>query len=279
MKILNPNEDKKMREELSELEKKLPYADFYDRPSAEIPSSVLHSIQNESHDNDDALLIEDINELLNPGYLAMENGHCRMPNGSFFVAVRTEFKDVTAEMINWWFDWHPREPLRYKIWFPECHYDISFDAGERKSPDDPLFWNTTHYPVEDIGLGSEKISIHFLPPADFGFNTAEFDKASIETVICGNVGSVANSIKQIVRMCHLVRKTDDGLEMRSRFWMGDNILLPQFFGSSLIEKVINTKIVRKRLLPSQTGEKMAMHCAQEYNNLAKILPELYQSYH
>jgi hypothetical protein len=47
---------------------------------------------------------------------------------------------------------------------------------------------------------------------------------------------------------------------------------------SIINRLINTKFARKILLPKKVGFCMAMHCAQEYNNLAKILPELYETY-
>ena len=38
----------------------------------------------------------------------MENGYCRMPDGSFFVAVRTEFPNATDKMFDWWFEWHAK---------------------------------------------------------------------------------------------------------------------------------------------------------------------------
>lgn len=110
------------------------------------------------------LRFSDLNDLLLPGYLPMETGFCRMPNGRFFVAVRTELKDVTTEMINWWFDWHPKESLRYRVWFPEAHFGISMKDKDRhqQTPDSLPHWHTTHYPIEDVGLGSETIAIHFL---------------------------------------------------------------------------------------------------------------------
>jgi len=263
---------------LTETEKQQPYAEFYNRPSATIPESVLSEIKNRSYQRDDALLIENINDLLLPGYLPMETGYCRMANGSFFVAVRTELRNTTSEMINWWFDWHPKESLRYRIWFPESHFDITMKAGQKQTPNALPYWYTTHYPVEDIGLGRETLSIHFLPPSEFGFDSTRFDEANVETVICGVVGSVSKNIKEQARMCHLVRRISDGLEMRSRFWIGDRVLLPHFIGSKLAEKIVNTRMIKNLALPSNTGFVMAMHCAQEYNNLAQILPELYQTY-
>ena len=94
---------------LTEEEKQLPYADFYDRPSAVVPQDVLDSIHDHVYEPTDALLFEDLNDLLLPGYLPMENGYCKMENGGFYVAIRTEFPHVTAEMIDWWFDWHPHK--------------------------------------------------------------------------------------------------------------------------------------------------------------------------
>jgi hypothetical protein len=28
---------------------------------------------------------------------------------------------VTAEVIDWWFAWHPLDSLRYRIWYPPQH--------------------------------------------------------------------------------------------------------------------------------------------------------------
>jgi hypothetical protein len=63
--------------------------------------------------------------------------------------------------------------------------------------------------------------------------------------------------------------------MRSRFWIGRDIRLNRFIGGAIIEKLVNTRPARMLSLPSSMGLAMALHCAQEYNNLAEILPELY----
>lgn len=132
--------------------------------------------------------------------------------------------------------------------------------------------------LENIKRGKEKLSIHFVPPAEFGFDTSRFEDAHIVTVICGFVGSVTRNIKQHTCMCHLVRRFSGGLEMRSRFWIGNHIQLHRFIGSVMVERIVNIKTIRKLLLPQETGLAMALHCAQEYNNLAHILPELYRVY-
>ena len=105
--------------ELSEVEKQEPYAIYYERASAEIPPIVISEIESSPKSSDDALPFERLNDLLNPGYLAIENGYCTMPYGAIFVAVRTEMQQVSGEMLDWWFWWHVMSSLRYKIWYPE----------------------------------------------------------------------------------------------------------------------------------------------------------------
>jgi len=79
-------------------------------------------------------------------------------------------------------------------------------------------------------------------------------------------------------MCHFVRRKESGVEMRSRFWIGHTVLRSGVSEKSIINRLINTKTAKKLLLPKKVGFALAMHCAQEYNNLAEILPELYETY-
>lgn len=264
--------------ELTQSEIHLPYAPYYYRRSAAVPESVLESLQHKVYSPQQALGLENLNDLLLPGYLPMENGYCRMPDGSFFVAVRTEFPQATDEMFDWWFEWHAQEPLRYRVWYPECHFDVKVEALQPPSPNQPGYWHTIHYPVEDIGFGKETLSIHFVPPAEFGFDVSRFGKANIVTAICGLVGSRDKQLKQQASMCHLVRRLSGGFEMRSRFWIGRDIRLYPFWGRAILESLLNTRLARMLSLPPKMGLAMALHCAQEYNNLSEILPELYAAY-
>lgn len=79
-------------------------------------------------------------------------------------------------------------------------------------------------------------------------------------------------------MCHFIRKKNKGVEMRSRFWIGHTVLIAGVPEKSIMNRLINTKMAKKLLLPKKVGFAMAMHCAQEYNNLAEILPDLYKDY-
>jgi hypothetical protein len=80
-------------------------------------------------------------------------------------------------------------------------------------------------------------------------------------------------------MCHFVLPIEGGVEMRSRFWIGTPMTL---YGDSAVARPINkllgTTLVRSRAVPKDAPEALAHHCAQEYANLAAILPELYERY-
>ena len=110
------------RPELTAAERALPYAKFYDLPITPIPEEKLAVLAAGPIDPSLALKIEDRNDLFKPGYLPCEIGYCVMPNGTGFLANRTEMPGVTPEMFEWWFAWHSLEDLRYRIWDPEDHY-------------------------------------------------------------------------------------------------------------------------------------------------------------
>jgi hypothetical protein len=109
----------------------------------------------------------ELDRLLDPVPLDAEIGWCTLPDGVAYVAVRTEMPGVSADMVDWWFDWHPRDPIRYRIWFPGAHESISFEAAPSAAA--KRHWGTIHHPVEDIGLGMDGCGSHFTAPPSSGF--------------------------------------------------------------------------------------------------------------
>jgi hypothetical protein len=73
---------------------------------------------------------------------------------------------------------------------------------------------------------------------------------------------------------HFVRDTDEGCEMRSRFWSGDIKFRNQLVGP-LLDRILNTRFMRKKLVKDELGRDLTIHCAEEMNRLAGFLPELY----
>ncbi|MGB9903545.1 MAG: DAPG hydrolase family protein [Desulfotomaculales bacterium] len=257
-----------MKKELEPAEKAKPYAKYFSRPMAPVPREILDFLARGPIDPALALPVQRRNELLNPGYLPAEMGYCLMPDGSGFVAMLTRMPGVTAEMIDWWFAWHGLEGLRYKIWDPDDHYDVRVreeDLPRRLDPGlDPRErnWGTTDIVYEDVGTGPMELFISFLSPEDFGYEMDRFRAPNVLTAVSANLG--LNEPKTpLATFTHFAREIPGGIELRSRFWLGWNI--------------VNRQPVRVAgTIPLELARGLAYHCTKEYTNLAAILPKVYE---
>jgi hypothetical protein len=247
------------------------------RPMTPPRADVLAAIEAGPIAARDALPIAHLDRLLDPAPLSAETGWCTLPDGVAYAAVRTEMPGVTGEMIDWWFDWHQRDPLRYQAWFPGAHADISWDPPSVEGA--KAHWNAVHHPVEDVGLGMDLLWIAFLAPTDLGFSTDALDDSNVATIVAGRVGDRRRRVQHTL-MAHVFLNSDEGLVQRSRFWIGA-VLRPNGppFLADAAGRLINRPTVRRRMLPPHTGRVMADHCAREYANLSALLPELFAEFH
>jgi phloretin hydrolase len=225
------------------------------------PQQLFDKINQGLIDWKDALKIEDRNDLLNPGYLPSEVGYCIMPDGSGFVANITKMLYVTPEMFDWWFAWHGLHSLRFKIWDKENHFDI--ETTKREQLLDPnlsskqKLWGVTHTVTENLGFGPEKIHINFMSPGQLGFDINRFKEPYVSSVVGGNIDSAV--------MCHFIRKIEDGIELRSRLWVGYQIINKK-----------SVKILQEEdQVPIEVAKHLALHIMKKYSNLAKLLPLIY----
>jgi hypothetical protein len=67
--------------------------------------------------------------------------------------------------------------------------------------------------------------------------------------------------------------------LRSRFWLGA-ALRPYAPAplAGLLARALGRPAVRRCLLPPGAPPALARHCAEEYANLAALLPELYREF-
>jgi len=252
------------RKELTAEEKALSYSKYYYMEMARPDQAIVDRVLQGPIDPKDALKREDLNDLLNPGYLASEYGYCVMPDGSGYVSNLVKMPEVTPEMFDWWFLWHGLHPLRYKIWDPDEHLDVQVGAEGRKrllDPNIPMrerIWGVKHHVTEDVGMGPIlEADVIFISPEEFGFDTKRFKSPNVGTAICGDGF-----------MCHFIREIDGGVELRTRFWLGWTVVdkRPVRGPSPLPENAPN----QESILRSAT-----LHNIKEFTHLARILPLVY----
>lgn len=196
------------------------------------------------------LNIDEVNRLLEPGYLPLESGYIRLSNGYYLVAVLTRMPFCNRKMIEWWFAYglSPKEHTEiYKLWHPIDHIYGAWD--DKWSPGNYI--GASHIVEETLGGKPPiaKLRIHFQDPSIF-YDTKRFESARA-TAICARIYLRGEKEVEIGLMTHFVRDRDVGCEMRSRFWLN----------------------------PAYSNYEMAkglfQHCVEEMRNLAVLLPYLY----
>jgi hypothetical protein len=258
-----------------------PYANFFHR-DLYLRSDVLPALQ-QAMDPKKALSTSsaDLNTLLDPGYHEIENGFCELDDGSAYVASRTVFPKCTGDMFSWWFWWHAAEPERYSLWYPYNHVSVRSLSSELLTKPDlshqERYIGTTHLVTEYIGQQRVDITISFVDPSYYGFDISRFAEANIVSHACGEVWFQKPSVR-IGTMIHLARKIDDGIEVRSRYWLADTVKVKvPLIGYELnLDRLAQVFGLKSRLAGLSVGYEQLLHDQIEFTNLASFLPEIYR---
>lgn len=206
---------------------------------------------------------EEKDDILKFDNIQKEAGYKKMKDGSYLVSMYCPMPDITPEMIEWWFWWHPQKNERYQVWFPGAHFSNSYSRKQARyfeCKTRPDFQNNTQYPVEKIGGTRMPLRIDFVTPEEFGFSKSVMQENNIPLIVCGHVGAFGGLIWH-TEMAHIFKQTEDGLFMISRFWLG---------------KTMKNPLLRKLILTDDMAKGMAEHCCIEYRNLFEILTVLYR---
>ena len=247
---LNPNRDTHLgiwRDEHDDITR-----EFFTWDVTDLPASVRAAMATGLRDDTEGLNLDNIANLLEPGYLPLETGIARCPNGELSVAIWTSWPGTTPEMIDWWFGWHIARTERYKLWHPQAHY---FAQPRRDLSDVPdltdreRYIGNTSWVDEYIGPFPTRLAINFHDPAEIGLHAADLATAGYGTVIYATTADSDHGTN-LATLVHAVRRTAWGSEMRSRFIFPDGA--PDFIGPPMID-----------------------HCWTEMTHLAGFLPHLY----
>ncbi|MFI3211065.1 MAG: hypothetical protein R3Y64_08500 [Peptostreptococcaceae bacterium] len=236
---------------------------FINMENEKIPKEIINNL--ESIGNITKLKYEDKNNILGDKNQYFECGYEKMDGDYYLVSMYTPMPNVTKEMVDWWFWWHPQDSKRYKAWYPGEHISINYNKKDKEyfsSKLVPQFKNNTQYPVEKVGNLLAPLSIDFVSPEEFGFNKELMDLYNVETIICGHVGAFKGLI-QNTDMAHIFLKQEQGLLLVSRFWLGKNV---------------KSKFLKKLLVTESQAKQMAQHCCVEYRNFNERIPKMYEEW-
>lgn len=209
---------------------------------------------------------EDRNDMLKPGYLSFENGIEFYDDGSLTIAALTRMPRCRAKMVHWWFGWLGGTD-QYKLWHPTDHLFSDWqDRGK-----DGNYYGAKHLVHERLAGSDEvhKLRIHFRDPHQV-FDPKGYDAVD-GIAVCGHPGALEKPIN-LGHMCHFVRNTDYGAEMRSRFWLGD--VHSQTDGEALSDAT--KQMVRTERLTPQFAKDLHQHAIEEMGYLADLLPVMYR---
>jgi hypothetical protein len=264
--------------ELTPEEQSRPFAKYF-HDEIEAPDPAHYAMMETPCDPAKAIIPEQINDLLNPGDLDVEIGWCNLPNGAGFIANKMVYPDITAEMIDWWFAWHPLEDLRYRIWYPPQHGGIMVSPEGRKRLLDSSIpmaernWGLVHHVTENCDCGMENIDINFLSPKEFGFDMSRWKKPFVATFAGGfgwavTVDKTDASITAPALMCHIFRDSPQGLEHRTRFWLGYRL------SGGKPELSLPPGIA----VPPPAVRGLARHNVKEFTRFKTFLPRIYKEF-
>lgn len=262
-----------MKVPVSMLDKQKSYYKYYVQDLAPMPKEKLEAIREIPGDSKEAMSIEHRNDLFLEGYLPGEFGWWSLENGTAVVANLTHMPGVTPEMFDWWFAWHPLDRLRYAIWDSEDHYDVYLQDKTRAM--DPSLslqernWGSVHYVWEDIGSGkADLLELRFQNPRDMGYEGEKIGTKACGTIICANGLTLGNERMPDAPavMTHFIRPVEDGVELRSRFWMG----------YAIVEGKPVKLLPEGGMVPHEVPLALLKHNVKEFTNLAAILPGLYE---
>ena len=242
-------------------------------------NSEIHNISDDAHkalqkgaqDPSGFIKFEEATKLMEPGYHEVETGYCMGSDGSAFVNVLTDMPGVTPAMWDWWFGWHGDDISRYELWHPRDHLDVHW---EDRLSGKVEYIGRTSVVKEYIGKDAETIAISFFEPSTIGLPNFDGDpKSSLFIVVKAGPGS--GPPIHFSRLIHQVRPTENGSEMRSRFWLAGPYITAK--NANPIGKVAAFIGRRVRKTPERFARDLLTHCSEEMAHLASFLPQLYKT--
>jgi hypothetical protein len=224
---------------------------------------------------------ENINRYITDNSKFPDVGYALVDGSLAYVQSRMVMPNVTAEMMRWWFLWHPLEPQRYSLWFPHSHVDTRVIDPARLSDislsfEERLYGNT-NITTEYIGPAMFPIHIHFDDPVNLGLSKETIDQSNLTFSVSGTLCPALATDTTFGLMMHLGRDTEDGFEFFSQYWIGAHEEMNRFKGGKDGNALLKKMGLGGEQLEA-TAYELSVHDMTEYHHLAIILPELYKRF-
>ncbi len=242
-----------------------PYAKFFSETIAVVSASVVAALESSALPSGALAPFSQAADLQQPGYALVETGFTLEPDGSARVAVLTNMPGVAPLMWDWWFGWHGSHANRYKLWHPKMHQHAEWADGETELL---AYVGRTSIIEEYIGKDLEKGNIRFLSPAELGIGPNQTDCVWI----CARLGYTHWPL-DLGWLVHQVRATENGAEMRSRFWLGGSHI--QLRAKGWLPKILSKLLQKTIRIQENQAKDLLRHCAEEMTHLSAFLPELH----
>lgn len=110
-----------------------------------------------------------------------------------------------------------------------------------------------------------------------GLDTSRFDEAGIVAHACAMVRT-SRPRARVVTMLHLARRTDDGFELRSRYWIGDDVRLEVAGGSVPLSPLLDRTNLRHHVAGAEVGYEQLLHDQIEFTHLSTFLARIHAEF-
>jgi hypothetical protein len=140
--------------------------------------------------------------------------------------------------------------------------------------DEQRYIGTTHEVDEFIGPDFIPITIEFVDPSELGVDTSRFAAAGIVAHACARVRMRKPNLSACT-MLHLARRTADGFELRSRYFIAHHADL-RLMGLTLsLEPWASWLGIKRRMAGARVAYEQLLHDQIEFTHLSTFLADLY----
>jgi putative transposase len=158
------------------------------------------------------MLVEEVGQLLNTGYLPLEMGYQKLSDGNYCIASYKQIPGFKSKWVDWLYSYYCRDTNTYISTAPKIHVQGEWDDKWKPGRIIGASHNVKEYLAGEI----LNLRIQYIDPAKY-FEKSALRAANIGVVICAD--SFLGDGTLHGRFIHVVRDTDLGCEMRSRYWI------------------------------------------------------------